>query len=184
MSRTGKVPIPIPDGVKCELTGVHLKVTSPKGTLERDLHPDMTINIGGKEIVVTRPSDRGEHRAMHGLTRALIRNMVEGVSKGFEKTLTIQGIGYRASMQGKLLNLALGFSHPVLVEPPDGIEFAVEGVQTIKVTGIDKELVGQTAANIRALRKPEPYKGKGIRYENEHVRRKVGKTGAAAAAGS
>ena len=128
-------------------------------------------------MVVTRSSDAPKERALHGLTRALVNNMVVGVTAGFEKSLTIVGVGYRASMQGKALNLVLGFSHPVMVEPPKGIAFAVEGTQTIKVSGIDKGLVGQTAADVRALRKPEPYKGKGVRYTDEHVRRKVGKAG-------
>ncbi len=178
MSRVGKLPVTIPSGVKCELAGLHLKVTGPKGTLERDLHPAMSVTVDASQVLVARPSDRGEHRALHGLTRALIQNMVVGVTQGFEKTLKIEGVGYRASIQGKSLNLALGYSHPVLVEPPDGITFVVPDTTTIKVQGIDRELVGQTAANVRAWRKPEPYKGKGVRYENEHVRRKVGKAGA------
>lgn len=178
MSRVGKQPVPIPSGVKCQLAGRHLKVTGPKGTLERDFDPAMTITIKGDEIMVTRPSDNAEHRAKHGLTRALVNNMVTGVTQGYEKTLQIQGVGYRASLQGKSLNLALGFSHPVLIEPPEGIEFKVEGNQTIRVSGIDKQLVGQVAANVRAWRKPEPYKGKGIRYEGEYVRRKAGKAAA------
>ena len=180
MSRIGKLPIPIPDKVKCELNGAHLKVTGPKGALERDLSPEMTVEVGDAEIVVTRPSDHPDHRAAHGLTRALINNMVTGVSQGYEKVLEVHGVGYRASMQGKSLNLVLGFSHPVLVDPPEGISLEVEGTQVIKVSGIDKELVGQTAANIRAWRTPEPYKGKGVRYRDEHVRRKVGKAGAGA----
>lgn len=167
----------VPKGVTCKLTGSRLNVTGPKGTLERDLRPEMTIRIDEETITVTRPGDQPEHRALHGLTRALIANMVTGVTQGFEKVLQIQGVGYRASLQGKSLNLALGYSQPVTVDPPEGIVFKVEGVQTIKVSGIDKELVGQTAAKIRALRKPEPYKGKGIRYESEYVRRKVGKAG-------
>jgi large subunit ribosomal protein L6 len=138
----------------------------------------MAIRVENSQVIVARPSDKGEHRALHGLTRALIQNMVDGVTKGFEKTLKIEGVGYRASIQGKSLNLALGFSHPVLVDPPAGIAFVVPDPQTIKISGIDKELVGQTAADIRAWRKPEPYKGKGIRYEGEYVRRKVGKAGA------
>jgi len=170
--------VTVPDGVKCELAGQRLKVTGPKGTLEQDFHGDMTITVGQKEVVVTRPSDKGAHRALHGLTRALIQNMIDGVTKGFEKTLKIEGVGYRASMQGKSLNLALGFSHPILIEPPTGIAFAVPDATTVKVFGIDKERVGQTAADVRAWRKPEPYKGKGIRYEGEYVRRKVGKAGA------
>jgi large subunit ribosomal protein L6 len=138
----------------------------------------MNIAIDEKEIVVTRPTEKGQHRALHGLTRALIQNMVDGVTKGFERVLKIEGVGYRASLQGKSLNLALGYSHPVLIEPPDGIEFTAPDATTIRVLGIDKELVGQTSADIRKWRKPEPYKGKGIRYEGEHIRRKVGKAGA------
>ena len=179
MSRVGKSPVPFPDSVKCELKGSHLKVTGPKGTLERDLWPEMGIEIQDGEIVVSRPSEKKEHRALHGLTRALINNMVVGVTQGYEKTLLIEGVGYRASIQGKNLNLALGFSHPVSVEPPEGIEFAIDGQQTMKVSGIDKQLVGQVAADLRALRKPEPYKGKGIRYADEHIRRKVSKAGIA-----
>jgi large subunit ribosomal protein L6 len=177
VSRIGKVPVPVPAGVKCELAGLHLKVTGPQGALERDFNPAIQLEVRATEIVVLRGSDRAQDRALHGLTRALVSNMVQGVTQGYTKTLLIEGVGYRASMQGKALNLALGFSHPVLIEPPDGIKFVVEGTQTIRVSGIDRELVGQTAANIRALREPEPYKGKGIRYENEHVRRKEGKTG-------
>lgn len=177
MSRVGKMPVPIPSGVKCELTGSHLKVTGPKGFLEREFDPDMSISVDESELVVTRPSDRADHRAKHGLTRSLINNMVVGVSQGFQKVLKIEGVGYRASLQGKALNLTLGFSHPVLVEPPEGIAIELDGNQTIKISGIDKQLVGQVAANVRALKKPEPYKGKGIRYDGEYVRRKVGKTG-------
>jgi len=170
--------VPIPSGVNCELAGLRLKVKGPKGTLQRDLHPDMTVAVGEKEITVSRPSDKGQHRALHGLTRALIQNMINGVTKGYEKVLKIEGVGYRVSMQGKSLNLAIGFSHPVLIEPPEGITLTASDAATIRVAGIDKELVGQTAADIRAWRKPEPYKGKGIRYEGEYVRRKVGKAGA------
>ncbi len=177
MSRIGKLPVIVPAGVKVELKGLHLKIVGPKGSLERDLHPDVVVTVTDGEIAVTRPSDRPAHRALHGLTRALIQNMVTGVTQGFVKTLLIQGVGYRVSLQGKSLNLAVGYSHPVMIEPPLGIEFAVEGTQTIRVSGIDRELVGQTAADIRAWREPEPYKGKGIRYENEYVRRKVGKAG-------
>ena len=178
MSRIGKLPVVIPSGVRCELAGLRLKVTGPKGSLERDLHPDMSVTVGDKSITVARSSDKGPQRALHGLTRALIQNMVDGVTKGFERVLKIEGVGYRASMQGKSINLALGYSHPVLIEPPKGITFAAPDAATVRVSGIDKELVGQTAANIRAWRKPEPYKGKGIRYEGEYVRRKVGKAGA------
>ena len=159
-----------------------MELTGPKGTLSGDFDVAMGITVSDAEIVVTRPSDKREHRALHGLTRALINNMMVGVTQGYEKVLRIEGVGYRASLQGKALNLALGFSHPVLVHPPEGIEFEVEGTQMIRVRGIDKQLVGQVAANVRAWRKPEPYKGKGIRYEGEYVRRKVGKSGAGGSA--
>jgi len=178
VSRIGRLPVPIPDGVTCEVKGACLKVKGPKGTLEREFVPRMKITLEDKEIHVTRLSDAREDRAVHGLTRALVHNMIVGVTQGFEKTLLIEGVGYRASLQGRNLNLALGYSHPVTVEPPEGIAFAVDTPQTIRVSGIDKELVGQVAANIRAIRKPEPYKGKGVRYSTEHVRRKVGKAGA------
>ena len=171
------MPIPIPGGVKCDLRGSHLKVKGSKGELESDFSPSIGIEVGENEILVKRSSDVPKERALHGLTRALISNMIIGVSEGFVKALQIVGVGYRASMQGKSLNLVLGFSHPVMIEPPTGITFEVEGTQTIKVSGIDRQLVGQIAANIRALRKPEPYKGKGVRYVGEHVRRKVGKAG-------
>jgi large subunit ribosomal protein L6 len=163
--------------VKLEIAGNRVKVTGPKGTLQREFDPQIEIAKEDESLVVRRPNDKPDIRALHGLTRALLSNMVVGVTQGFEKTLQIQGVGYRASMQGKSLNLQLGYSHPVTVDPPTGIDFAVEGTQTIKVAGIDRELVGQTAADIRKWREPEPYKGKGIRYENENVRRKVGKAG-------
>ena len=178
MSRIGKMPVAIPSGVKCELKGSHLKVTGPKGALERTLNAEMKVTVDDASVTVIRPSDEPEHRAMHGLTRALIQNMVTGVTNGYARVLVINGVGYRAAMQGKDLSLSVGYSHPVSVTPPDGIAFSVEGTQTIKVEGIDKQLVGQVAANVRAWRKPEPYKGKGIRYENEQIRRKVGKAGA------
>jgi large subunit ribosomal protein L6 len=171
--------VPIPSGVTCTLKDGHLEIKGAKGSLARDLHRDITVNVESDAITLTRSSDKPEHRALHGLTRALVNNMVVGVTDGFQKVLEIVGVGYRASMQGKSLNLVLGLSHPVVIEPPTGIAFDVDGTQTIKVSGIDKELVGQTAADIRAWRKPEPYKGKGIRYQGEHIRRKVGKTGAA-----
>lgn len=167
----------VPSGVKPEIQGSHLRVKGPKGTLERTFDPAMKITLVDDTLVVERPSDKPEHRALHGLTRALIQNMVTGVTEGFEKVLQVQGVGYRASLQGKTLNLQVGYSHPVTVEPPEGITFVVDGTTTIRVQGIDRELVGQTAADIRKWRKPEPYKGKGIRYENEVVRRKVGKAG-------
>ena len=177
MSRIGKLPVQVPDGVKAELNGLRLKVTGPKGTLERTFHPDVNIALEDGHLTVTRPSNDPAHRALHGLTRALIQNMIIGVTTGYSKTLQIVGVGYRAAMQGKTLQLSVGYSHPVLVEPPAGITFTVEGTQTIKVEGIDKALVGQVAANVRRWREPEPYKGKGIKYENEHIRRKEGKAG-------
>lgn len=178
MSRIGKLPVEIPAGVKCELKGTHLKVTGPKGTLESVFSPEINIAIDDSGIVVTRPTDKIEHRSLHGLTRALIANMVTGVSQGYRKTLLIEGTGYRASIQGKNLNLQVGHSHPVVVEPPAGITLEVEGTQTIHVSGIDKQHVGQVAANIRKIRAVEPYKGKGIRYEGEYVLRKESKAGA------
>jgi large subunit ribosomal protein L6 len=179
VSRIGKLPVPFdPANVKCVLSGRHLTVTGPKGVLDREFHPDVTITVGPNEVSVARKSDKGDHRALHGLTRALVQNMIVGVTNGFERTLKIEGVGYRASMQGKSLNLSLGYSHPILLEPPAGIAFATPDPTTIKVAGIDKELVGQTAADVRTWRKPEPYKGKGIRYDNERIRRKVGKAGA------
>lgn len=177
MSRIGKLPVQVPGGVKAELNGLRLKVTGPKGTLERTFHPDVNITLEDGHLTVTRPSNDPAHRALHGLTRALIQNMIIGVTTGYSKTLQIVGVGYRAAMQGKTLQLSVGYSHPVLVEPPAGITFSVDGTQTIKVEGIDKELVGQVAADVRRWRQPEPYKGKGIKYENEHIRRKEGKAG-------
>lgn len=177
MSRIGKLPVPIPSGVKTELNGQKLKVTGPKGALERTFHPDVAIAIEDGHVVVTRSTDDPAHRALHGLTRALIQNMVVGVTAGYSKTLQIVGVGYRAAKQGNALQLSVGYSHPVVVEPPAGITFSVDGTQTIKVEGIDKELVGQVAADIRRWRQPEPYKGKGIKYEKETIRRKEGKAG-------
>jgi len=177
VSRIGKLPVAIPAGVKCELKGSQLKVTGPKGSLERELSAAVSIAIEGSEIAVTRPSDEPKIRALHGLTRALIQNMVTGVTTGYAKVLQITGVGYRAAMQGSDLALSLGYSHPITVQPPKGISFSVDGTQTIKIEGIDKEQVGQVAADVRKWRKPEPYKGKGIRYDNERIRRKVGKAG-------
>ena len=177
MSRIGKLPVTIPSGVKAELDGHRLKVTGPKGTLERTFHPDVTIAMEDGHLVVTRSTNDPSHRALHGLTRALIQNMIIGVTAGYAKVLQITGVGYRAAMQGGSLQLSLGYSHPILVEPPKGVTFAVDGTQTIKIEGIDKELVGQVAADIRRWREPEPYKGKGIKYEKEVIRRKEGKAG-------
>ena len=178
MSRIGKAPVAIPDGVKIEVKGNIVKVTGPKGNLEQDFLPEVSVEVNDAEVVVTRISDRPNVRALHGLTRALINNMVIGVTQGYSKTLEIHGVGYRASLQGKSLKLQLGHSHPVVVDAPEGVVYAVDGNTTIIVSGIDKQKVGQSAAEIRGWRKPEPYKGKGIRYRDEHVRRKAGKAGA------
>lgn len=169
--------MPIPEGVTCELKDSTLKVTGPKGSLEQSFQPQIGIAVNEGEIVLTRKTEENQDRAFHGLTRALINNMVLGVSQGFERTLVIEGVGYRASLQGQSLNLLLGYSHPISMDPPAGISFTLEGQQTIRIAGIDKQQVGQVAAEVRAFRKPEPYKGKGIRYKGEHVRRKVGKSG-------
>ena len=176
MSRIGRKPINIPNGVNVKLDKNKIIVEGPKGKLERDIHPKITVAIEGDQIVVKRADDTKLSKSLHGLFRSLINNMVEGVSKGFEKRLEIVGVGYRAQLKGKKLDLSLGYSHPVEVEPPAGIEFVVENPQKIVVKGIDKQLVGQVAANIRKLRKPEPYKGKGIRYEGEYILRKAGKS--------
>jgi large subunit ribosomal protein L6 len=175
MSRIGRKPIPVPAGVSVAIEPERVTVNGPKGELSERIHRDITVSQEGEELVVTRPTDRGEHRALHGLTRSLVANMVEGVTAGFEKRLEIQGVGYRAQLKGRDLELALGYSHPVPVRAPDGIEFEVPQPTRIVVKGISKQLVGETAANIRKQRKPEPYKGKGIRYEGEYVARKVGK---------
>ena len=177
MSRIGRMPIPLPDGVEVAHDGNRVTVSGPLGTLERELHPEMTLEREDGALRIVRPSDEPRHRALHGLTRTLVNNMITGVTAGFTKNLEISGVGYRAQLQGQKLVLALGFSHPVEVEPPPGIEFRVETPTRLGVFGADKELVGQTAAYIRSQRKPEPYKGKGIRYAGEHIRRKVGKAG-------
>src|ERR687896_1221895 len=175
MSRIGKRPIEIPSTVAVALSPGRVQVNGPLGELSQQVPTRMQIEQQDGNIVVTRPTDRGEDRALHGLTRTLIANMVEGVTKGFEKRLEIQGVGYRAQLKGADLELAVGFSHPVTVKPRDGITFDVPTPTEIVVKGIDKQLVGQTAAEIRKVRPPEPYKGKGIRYRDEQVRRKVGK---------
>ncbi|MDD4568767.1 MAG: 50S ribosomal protein L6 [Tepidanaerobacteraceae bacterium] len=178
MSRIGKMPVKIPQGVEVTIEGNAVKVKGPKGSINRELHKDMAIKVEDSEVIVERPSEEKSHRALHGLTRSLINNMVIGVVEGFEKKLALEGVGYRAAKQGNKLVLTVGYSHPVEFDPPKGIEFEVPAPNRISVKGIDKDLVGQIAANIRAVREPEPYKGKGIRYENEVVRRKEGKTGA------
>ncbi|HEU4758876.1 MAG TPA: 50S ribosomal protein L6 [Dehalococcoidia bacterium] len=180
MSRIGRMPIPIPSGVEVRVEGTAVTIKGPKGELRRDVDPDLRLEISDGRLLVSRPTDQPRHRAMHGLTRTLLANMVAGVSEGFMKTLEMQGVGYRAQMQGRDLVLAVGFSHPVQVPPPPGIDFEVDGTSRILIRGIDKELVGQVAADVRKVRPPEPYKGKGIRYMGEYVRRKAGKAGKAA----
>jgi large subunit ribosomal protein L6 len=176
MSRIGKLPIPVPSSVKVEINGQNVSVTGPKGSLKREVVPEVRLHLEEGRLIVTRPGDAPRERAMHGLTRALLANMVTGVDSGFRRTLELVGVGYRAQMQGSKLTLALGFSHPVEIDPPEGISFTVEGPR-IHIDGIDKEAVGQVAANIRKLRPPEPYLGKGVRYQGEIVRRKAGKSG-------
>lgn len=177
MSRIGKKPIELPDGVQINLDGIKLTVKGPKGELTRNLHPDMILKIEEKQIVVERPSDNKNHRALHGTTRSIVANMVEGVTNGYEKKLELVGVGYRASKSGNKLVLAVGYSHPVEMIPEQGIEVEVPEQTKITVRGIDKERVGEFAANVRSVRLPEPYKGKGIRYAGERIRRKEGKTG-------
>lgn len=187
MSRIGRMPIPIPKGVQVNIEGSQVTVKGPKGELNRSFSPDIKISLqacpgGNGQLVVTRPTDNRQHRALHGLTRALLANMVVGVTEGYRKDLEIEGVGYRAEMRGHSLVLYLGFSHPVEIAPPPGITFGIETRgKTIIVDGIDKELVGEIAARIRRVRPPEPYKGKGIRYVGEHVRQKAGKAGKVAA---
>ena len=177
MSRIGRKPITIPSGVEVSVSGNVITVKGPKGALTRELHPDMVVRTEGSEVVVDRPSDSKLHRSLHGTTRSVVANMVEGVTNGFQKVLDLVGVGYRATKAGSKVTLALGFSHPVEIEPESGLELDVPSNTRIIIKGIDKEQVGIFAAKIRDIRKPEPYKGKGIRYENEVVRRKVGKTG-------
>ena len=178
MSRIGRMPIAVPAGVTVDIAENNkVTVKGPKGTLERVLAPEMEITLEGNEITVKRPNDLKRNRALHGLTRTLINNMVIGVTEGYEKKLEVNGVGYRAAKQGKKLTLSLGYSHPVEMEDPEGIKTVLDGQNIIIVKGIDKEKVGQFAAEIRDKRRPEPYKGKGIKYADEHIRRKVGKTG-------
>jgi large subunit ribosomal protein L6 len=175
MSRIGRKPIAVPEAVTVEVAPGRVSVKGPKGELDQVLSAEMKVEQSDGVLTVERPTNRGEHRALHGLTRSLIANMVEGVTEGFEKRLEIQGVGYRAQLKGRNLEMALGYSHPVSVEAPEGIEFEVPQPTEVIVRGIDKQLVGQVAADIRKRRPPEPYKGKGIRYRDEHVARKVGK---------
>lgn len=177
MSRIGKAPVAIPAGVEVKLDVHTLTVKGPKGQLVREFHPDMIIEIEDNEVIVKRPSENKEHKSLHGLTRALIANMVTGVNSGFEKVLEISGVGYRAEKKGNKLVMNLGYSHPVEMEDPEGVETVCDGQTKVIVKGISKEAVGAHAANIRAKRLPEPYKGHGVKYADEHIRRKVGKTG-------
>jgi len=175
MSRIGRAPITIPDGVTVDITGQTVTVKGPKGELTHTVVEPIRIAQEDGRLVVTRPTDRGPHRALHGLSRSLVANLVTGVSEGFERRLEIQGVGYRAQMKGQALELAVGYSHPVTIDPPDGIQFEVPAPTQVVVRGIDKQLVGEIAAQVRGVRPPEPYKGKGVRYAGEAVRRKVGK---------
>src|SRR5918912_3216572 len=175
MGRIGKQPIPVPETVTVAIEPDVVRVTGPRGELSERVSPELTVEQADGELLVKRPTDRGEHRALHGLTRSLIANMVQGVTEGFEKRLEIQGVGYRAALRGKDLELSVGYSHPVTIEAPAGIEFEVPQPTRIAVRGSSKQVVGETAARIRKVRPPEPYKGKGIRYEGEYVQRKVGK---------
>ncbi len=175
MSRIGRLPVAVPSTVEVTIEGRRVTVKGPKGTLTRDLHPDITVSREDGQLVVTRPTEQKTHKQLHGLTRTLVNNMVVGVTDGYRKGLEITGVGYRASKVGEKLQLNLGYSHPIEIEPPQGISFEVENPTRLAVVGIDKELVGQIAARVRATRKPEPYKGKGVRYAGEKVRRKEGK---------
>jgi len=177
MSRIGKQPIPLPQGVNIEIDGSVVKVKGPKGTMQREFSSNMAIKIADGVVKVERPSDSPADKSMHGLSRTLLNNMVTGVTSGFQKTLELNGIGYRAVKQGKKLVLSVGYSHPVEMDPPEGIEVDVSAPNKVVVKGIDKEMVGAFAANIRSVRDPEPYKGKGIKYEGEYIRRKAGKAG-------
>lgn len=180
MSRIGRKPITIPAKVEIKIDGKHITVKGPKGQLSMDVHPDIDVKMDDGQLVVERPSDTREHRALHGLTRALVNNLVTGVSAGFRRTLIVEGVGYQADLRGKDLVMKLGYSHEIVVNPPENISFDVPKEQrgrVLTVEGIDKQAVGQVAANIRKLRPPEPYKGKGVRYDDEVIRRKAGKTG-------
>ncbi len=179
MSRVGANPIALPKGVEVKIDGSQVSVKGPRGQLSWGFQSEITFKQQDDQIIVSRPSDQARHKAMHGLSRTLLANMVTGVTEGFSKTLEMHGVGYRAQMQGKDLEVSVGYSHPVKVSPPEGVEFEVDGTSKIIVKGSDKQAVGQAAADVRKIRKPEPYKGKGIRYEGEYVRRKAGKAGKA-----
>ncbi|WDZ91671.1 50S ribosomal protein L6 [Nocardiopsis sp. HUAS JQ3] len=177
MSRIGRLPLSVPKGVEVTINGQDVTVKGPKGELKHTVAEPITVSLEDGVFTVARPDDKPENRSLHGLTRALIANLVEGVAKGYTKTLEIHGVGYRVQARGSNLEFSLGYSHPVVVEPPAGISFRVEKPTILHVEGIDKQLVGQVAANIRGLRKPDPYKAKGVRYQGEHIRRKAGKAG-------
>jgi large subunit ribosomal protein L6 len=177
MSRIGRLPITVPSGVDVTIDGREVTVKGPKGSLSRSLHPDITVSREDGTIVVTRPTEQKTHKQLHGLTRTLVNNMVVGVTDGYRKGLEITGVGYRAALNGRKLTLNLGYSHQIEIDPPEGITFEVENPTRLAVVGIDKELVGQIAAKVRSTRKPEPYKGKGVRYAGEYIRRKAGKAG-------
>ena len=177
MSRIGRLPIAVPSGVDVTIDGRNVTVKGPKGSLSRSLHPDITVSREDATIVVTRPTEQKTHKQLHGLTRTLVNNMVVGVTDGYRKGLEITGVGYRAALNGRKLQLNLGYSHQIEIDPPEGITFEVENPTRLAVVGIDKELVGQIAAKVRSSRKPEPYKGKGVRYAGEYIRRKAGKAG-------
>jgi large subunit ribosomal protein L6 len=177
MSRIGRLPITVPSGVDVTIDGRNVTVKGPKGTLSRALHPDITVSREDGTLVVTRPTEQKLHKQLHGLTRTLVNNMVVGVTDGYRKGLEITGVGYRAALSGRKLQLNLGYSHQIEIDPPDGIAFEVETPTRLAVVGIDKELVGEVAARVRSTRKPEPYKGKGVRYAGEYIRRKAGKAG-------
>lgn len=183
MSRVGKLPIPVPSGVKVNIQGNEVTVDGPKGQMRRSFSPDMIIKLADSTLTVSRPDDERTHRALHGLSRTLLANMVQGVSQGFEKVLELSGVGYRAQKAGNKLVLNVGYSHPVEFVPPEGISIVVEGTNRIKVQGADKEVVGETAARIRRIRIPDPYKAKGIKYLGEEIRRKAGKAGKTGAKG-
>jgi large subunit ribosomal protein L6 len=178
MSRIGKKPVAIPSGVTAAVDGQVLRIKGPKGELSRTVHPDLSVRVEAGSVTVDRPSDEARHKALHGLTRTLVANMVEGVTQGYQKTLEIQGVGYKAEANKDGITVHVGYSHPVPYRAPKGITFAIEANTVIRVSGPDKELVGQVASELRQIRPPEPYKGKGIRYQGERVRRKAGKTGA------
>ena len=177
MSRIGRLPIAVPSGVDVAIDGRNVTIKGPKGQLTRELHPDMTVAREDGSIVVSRPTEQKQHKQLHGLTRTLVNNMVVGVTTGYRKPLEITGVGYRAALVGRKLQLNLGYSHPIEIEPPAGVTFELENPTRLTVVGIDKELVGQIAARVRSTRKPEPYKGKGVRYAGERIRRKAGKAG-------